>query len=125
MKCRKRKNTATQVTQVKNESVELTFPTVYFAFNSYTVSKKELPKLQTLLDLLNEHPDIKITLKGWCDKYGRTMVNNRISLLRAEAVKTWFVDHGIAADRISTVGCGSDQNATTKAKARRVEVEKQ
>lgn len=55
------------VAQVKNESVELTFPTVYFAFNSYTVPKNELPKLQTLLDLLNEHPDMKVMLKGWCD----------------------------------------------------------
>lgn len=118
-------NTATQVTQVKNESVELTFPTVYFTFNSYTVSKKELPKLQTLLDLLNEHPDMKVTLKGWCDKYGRTMVNNRISLLRAEAVKTWLVSHGIADNRITTIGNGSDQSATTNANARRVEVEKQ
>ena len=117
-------NTATQVTQVKNEAVEPTFPTVYFAFNSYTVSKKELPKVQTLLDLLNEHPDIKVTLNGWCDKYGSTMVNNRISLLRAKAVKTWLVNHGIEAQRINTVGNGSDHDAATNAKARRVVIEK-
>lgn len=118
-------NTATQVTQVKNESVKLTFPTVYFAFNSYTVPKNELPKLQTLLDLLNEHPDIKVTLKGWCDKEGGEVINKRISLLRAEAVKTWLVNHGIADNRITTIGNGSDQSATTNANARRVEVEKQ
>lgn len=116
------KNTATQV---QNEAIKLTFPTVYFAFNSYTVPKNELPKLQALLDMLNEHPDMQITLKGWCDKSGRTMVNSRISLLRAEAVKTWLVNRGIAANRVATIGNGSDQSATTNAKARRVEVEKQ
>lgn len=121
----KAENTVAQVMQVQSEAVEPTFPTVYFAFNSYTVPKNELPKLQTLLDLLNEHPDMKVTLKGWSDKYGRTMVNNRISLLRAEAVKTWLVNHGIADNRITTIGNGSDQSATTNAKARRVEVEKQ
>lgn len=118
-------STAMQVTQVENGAVELTFPTVYFAFNSSIVSKNELPKLQTLLDILNEYPDIKVTLEGWCDREGREVVNNRISLSRAEAVKTWLVNHGIADNRITTIGNGSDQSAATAAKARRVEVEKQ
>lgn len=68
---------------------------------------------------------MKITIKGWCDKSGRESVNKRISLCRAETVKKWLVNHGIAADRISTVGNGSDHHATTNAQARRVEVEKQ
>lgn len=114
--------TETEPNQVaKNEAV--VFPEVYFAFNSHAVSKSEQPKLQTILVLLNEHPDMNVTLNGWCDTRGSVAVNNRLSLRRAEAVKAWLVSHGIVADRITAVGNGSDRTATDASKARRVSTE--
>ncbi len=116
--------TETEPNQVaETEAVVPIFPEVYFAFNSLAVSKREEAKLRIILKLLNEHPDMKVRLNGWCDTRGSVVVNRRISLRRAEAVKAWLVRRGIAAARIAAVGHGSDRRATAAAKARRVNTE--
>lgn len=108
------------VSETPTEAVAPTFPDVYFAFNSYCISQSEDSKLQTILTLLKEHPDMKVTLNGWCDTKGSVNVNKRISFQRAEAVKTWLVNRGIDANRITTVGNGSEYNEPDASKARRV-----
>lgn len=95
------------------------FPVVYFEFNSHAISDSEQTKLQTIYEILNEHPDVQITLEGWCDTKGSADVNNRISLRRADVVKSWLVKQGISAERISTIGKGIDSNSESNV-ARRV-----
>lgn len=104
--------------QVKTAIV--TFPTVNFAFNRYDIARSEQPKLQAILDLMKDNPGMKVSLTGRCDTRGSKAVNDRISLRRAEAVKAWLVSHGIDAERITTVGMGSDFEEPDAAKARRV-----
>lgn len=112
----------TEITVTRQEETP-TFPEVYFAFNSHAISKSEQPKLQIILDLLKANPDMEVTLNGWCDSVGGTAVNNRISLQRAETVKTWLVNHGIDGNRITTIGNGSDRNEPVASKARKVVTE--
>lgn len=100
----------------------IVFPTIYFRFNGATITESELPKAQQILKLLNEHPGVHILITGWCDTKGRQEVNDRYSLRRAEAVKTWLVAHGIEPGRIRTVGKGSDRKTTDAAKARRTDI---
>lgn len=70
-------------------------------------------------------PGMCVTLVGRCDRYGSTGINRYISQKRAEAVKTWLVDSGIDAARITAVGNGSDMEADSNMKARRVDMERQ
>lgn len=104
------------------EEAALTFPTVYFAFNSTKIADNELPKLQAIQETLKAHPQVRIIVTGWCDRRGTVNVNNRISRQRAEAVKAWLAGHGIEAARIRTVGKGSDPDEPEAPKARRTEV---
>lgn len=100
----------------------LTFPTVYFAFNSTRIAASELPKLQEIFQALQAHPQAQITVTGWCDRRGTASVNLRISRQRAEAVRAWLTAHGIEPVRIKTLGKGSDPDEPEAAQARRVEV---
>ena len=98
------------------------FPTVYFDFNSISLRPSETSKLETILGILKEHPDMHIVVTGWCDTSGSRSVNERYSIRRAEAVKQWLEGRGIAAGRITAVGRGSDVNEKDAEKARRAEV---
>ena len=102
------------------EQHKVTFPVVYFAFNSIAIKQSELSKLNDILRTLKENPNMNVTVTGWCDTKGSVAVNRRISRQRAEALKTWLVKNGIEASRITAIGNGSDDTQDAD-KARRVE----
>ena len=102
------------------ESAKVTFPVIYFTFNSIDIQQNEETKLNDILKTLKENPNMKVKVTGWCDTKGSVAVNKRISRQRAETVKTWLVKNGIEASRITAVGNGSDDTQDA-AKARRVE----
>ena len=102
------------------EQPNVTFPVVYFAFNSIGIKQGELSKLKGILHTLKENPNMKVTVTGWSDTKGSVAVNKRISRQRAEAVKIWLAKNGIEASRITAIGNGSDDTQDAD-KARRVE----
>ena len=108
------------VEQDIKESAKVTFPVIYFAFNSIDIQQNEETKLNAILKTLKENPEMKVTVTGWCDTKGSVAVNKRISRQRAEAVKNWLAKNGIEANRITAIGNGSDDTQDAD-KARRVE----
>ena len=102
------------------ESAKVTFPVIYFTFNSIDIQQNEETKLNAILKTLKENPNMKVTVTGWCDTKGSVAVNKRISRQRAEAVKAWLAKNGIEASRITAIGNGSDDTQDAD-KARRVE----
>ena len=102
------------------ESAKVTFPVIYFTFNSIDIQQNEETKLNAILKTLKENPNMKVTVTGWSDTKGSVTVNKRISRQRAEAVKTWLAKNGIEANRITAIGNGSDDTQDAD-KARRVE----
>lgn len=116
----------TEIVAVETEEeARLTFPTVYFAFNRTVIAASEQAKLQAIRDTLLKYPDVYVLITGWCDPAGSRAVNDRISRLRAEAVRSWLVRHGIAASRIRTQGKGIDRDELDRSKARRAVTEEQ
>ncbi len=108
------------VEQAVIEQPKVIFPVIYFTFNSININQSEESKLNEILNILNENPNMKVTMTGWCDTKGGKAVNKRISHQRAEAVKTWLIKKGVEESRISTVGNGSDHTQKAES-ARRVE----
>ena len=108
------------VEQDIKESAKVTFPVIYFTFNSIDIQQNEETKLNAILKTLKENPNMKVTVTGWSDTKGSVAVNKRVSRQRAETVKTWLVKNGIEASRITAIGNGSDDTQDAD-KARRVE----
>jgi outer membrane protein OmpA-like peptidoglycan-associated protein len=100
---------------------------IYFDTDRAIVKPTSRPTLDRAVKVLKDFPDIRVEISGHTDGTGSRDHNVDLSQRRADAVKTYLVDHGIAADRIETRGAGPDEpiaeNTTKsgKAKNRRIE----
>ncbi len=65
--------------------------------------------LNAALLVLQEFPQTRIEISGHTDDVGKPEDNLTLSRQRAEAVKKWFVEHGMDEKRIRTRGAGSEQ----------------
>jgi OmpA-OmpF porin, OOP family len=100
-----------------------------FTFASAVVPETVRLKLDSVAEVLGgERGDASIEIAGHTDSVGPEAYNQLLSEKRAEAVKAYLVEHGIAAGRISVVGYGEaeprDSNDTVEGrrKNRRVEI---
>jgi outer membrane protein OmpA-like peptidoglycan-associated protein len=93
-----------------------------------TIRKPDDADLQKAIDFIKKYPEAKISLVGYTDSRGSEEYNQGLSEKRADAVKTYLVNHGIDAARIQTSGRGEadpiGDNATEKGRfeTRRVEI---
>ena len=82
---------------------------------------------RTLTNVLKKHPNIKVRIEGHTDNLGAEDYNQYLSIMRANAVKKYLVEHGINKSRLTTKGfCESSpiaDNSTDKGRAlnRRIE----
>lgn len=107
---------------IETKDKEIVFPVIYFDFNKTDIKSSEIAKLRDISQLLRKNPNLKITIAGWADPKGGTAVNNRISLRRAETVRSWLVGQGIDNSRMEVLGMGIDCDEPDASKARRVVV---
>jgi peptidoglycan-associated lipoprotein len=82
---------------------------VYFAFDKYNLDDAAQEVLMGKADFLRENPDIYITIEGHCDERGTNEYNLALGDRRAESSKSFLVDMGIEAYRISTVSYGEER----------------
>lgn len=100
-----------------------------FEFNSSSLDAESTGYLDDLMVVLNENPHLRIRLTGHTDNVGSVKFNERLSLHRANTIKSYFISHGIDPSRIEADGKGMDEplndNRTEedRAKNRRVELE--
>ncbi len=90
-------------------SMALAGQTFEFGFNETRINPQSRPYLNALVRQLQEYPQRRIKLTGHTDNIGSQAVNQKISLLRAQAVKQYLIQHGIDSSRIATVGKGSTE----------------
>ncbi|WP_051294845.1 OmpA family protein [Maridesulfovibrio bastinii] len=103
---------------------------IEFDVNSAKIKQAGIPLVNELVTAMKSPRGaaMKVLLRGHTDSDGSRAANKRLSLHRAEAVRTYMVKNGISKDRIKVEGCGEDEplvpnsSAAAKARNRRVEV---
>ena len=58
---------------------------------------------------MKKNPSVKVEIAGHTDDVGDANFNLRLSLLRANAVRSYLVSKGIVASRMSTKGYGESR----------------
>ena len=99
-----------------------------FESGAALVSGSARPVVAAVAALLRSHPDRRIYIHGHTDAVGTELQNQRLSELRAEAVRSLLVQEGIEPDMLFAIGYGQGRpvadNATDRGRAlnRRVEI---
>jgi OOP family OmpA-OmpF porin len=103
-------------------SKRFVFDHLNFEFATANLTPESLPTLDRVAEVLKAYPTTEILLEGHTDATGVPVANERLSLERANAVKSALAARGIAADRIATAGIGQDRpvasNDTEEGRAR-------
>ncbi|WP_353253212.1 OmpA family protein [Salinisphaera sp. PC39] len=107
---------------------------VRFEFNSAKLTADAERRLDNVVNALQASESIEVRIEGHTDSVGNAAYNLKLSQERADSVKAYLVDHGIAASRLNTKGYGETRpvapntkpngsdNPEGRAKNRRVEM---
>jgi outer membrane protein OmpA-like peptidoglycan-associated protein len=111
------------------DNLTLSMPgNVNFAFDSAKLNPQFDPVLDKLAQTLSEYNKTVIQIAGHTDSTGSHEYNMKLSLQRADSVKTYLESRGVPAARLVTLGAGPDypiaSNDTEEGRAqnRRVEI---
>ncbi|MBS1920347.1 MAG: OmpA family protein [Bacteroidetes bacterium] len=101
---------------------------ILFVTGSYKLAPKSFKGLNDVVKILNENPEIKLSIDGHTDNVGKEDKNQVLSENRANAVMKYFVSKGISESRITSSGHGDtmpiadNKTAAGRQKNRRVEL---
>jgi outer membrane protein OmpA-like peptidoglycan-associated protein len=101
---------------------------VLFDFNKYTLKPGAREKMAKVSGILLAYPGLKLQLEGHTDSVGGDDYNLKLSQNRADAVRDFLTQQGVAAANIASVGLGksdpvaSNDNAAGRQQNRRVEL---
>ena len=102
--------------------------TVYFITGTDELTPESRADLQNILAALKDRPLPDVQVIGHTDTVGDLLGNDRLSAQRAETVKSFLVQIGIPAERITTAGRGEREllvrtpDETDEPRNRRVEI---
>ncbi|MEM1359278.1 MAG: OmpA family protein [Bacteroidota bacterium] len=85
------------------------FRNVLFATGSATLLAVSADELDRLASLLLKAPDYQVAINGHTDDVGNDDDNLKLSEQRAESVKAYLIEQGVAASRITTQGFGESR----------------
>jgi outer membrane protein OmpA-like peptidoglycan-associated protein len=102
---------------------------IYFDVNSATIRPESGTTLEEIGSMLQDHPELRISIEGHTDSDGDDASNLDLSERRAASVKDYLIsDYGIDSSRLESVGLGETvpvaDNSTPEGKQqnRRVEL---
>src|SRR6185312_10096765 len=96
---------------------------VKFPVDSSKLSSEAEQRLQTFVDKLkNDNRNVYLEIQGHTDATGSDTVNQRLGQERAETVRLFMNQHGVALNRMSTISYGKkDPVASNKTRAGRAQ----
>lgn len=87
---------------------------VYFPFDKYYLTTDAKDNVEKAFKKLQENPDLKVELRGYCDFPGKADYNLKLSENRVNTVEKALIDKGIDPSRITKTGKGKLPNPPQK-----------
>ncbi|MDD5308512.1 MAG: OmpA family protein [Deltaproteobacteria bacterium] len=112
---------------VTEDKIELKEMIQFETDSDKIVGQRSFEILDIVAKVLNGNKSVRVTIEGHTDDKGNAVHNRDLSKRRADSVKRYLVDKGVAANRMETAGYGPDRpisnnkTAAGRAQNRRVE----
>lgn len=95
-------------TVVETKSTRTLESMVHYRIGQSVIDASQMPNVERVAIYLKKNPTAKAIVRGYASTDGSAAINKKLSIARAEAVKTALVKkYKIAADRITTEGQGA------------------
>lgn len=100
---------------------------IHFDYDNANIRPSSMTVIRSIAKMMEEHPDVRLSVEGHTDASGSNSYNQKLSNIRAIAVRDALVSLNIDPSRLSAKGFGEDHpissNKTESGKAlnRRVE----
>ncbi|HEY1752512.1 MAG TPA: peptidoglycan-associated lipoprotein Pal [Caulobacteraceae bacterium] len=82
---------------------------VYFDFDQAQIRADAQPLLASQARWLQRYPAVVVRIEGNCDERGTREYNFALGARRADAVRSFLVDHGVNGARIATISYGKER----------------
>jgi peptidoglycan-associated lipoprotein len=82
---------------------------VYFDTDQFTIRADGQPVLDAQASWLNRYPSVQVRIEGNADERGTREYNFALGARRASAVRTYLIQRGVGASRITTVSYGKER----------------
>lgn len=86
---------------------------VFYDYDSYTIRPDAQSVVSQDANFLNQHPNLKVVVGGYCDERGSIEYNLALGENRANAAKQALVNAGVSPDRLRTVSYGKEKQFCT------------
>ena len=93
---------------------DINLKTIYFEFDKSDLSSDALATLKENAAYMLNNLNMKVVVEGNCDQRGTVEYNLALGQRRAVKVKEYYVQLGVAANRIATISYGSEKPVDTK-----------
>jgi peptidoglycan-associated lipoprotein len=94
---------------IDENAFEQSVKPVFFDYDSYDVRPDAQTTIQADANFLNQHPNLKVVIGGYCDNRGSTEYNLALGENRANAAKQALTSAGVSPDRLRTVSYGKEK----------------
>ncbi|MFN2261478.1 MAG: OmpA family protein, partial [Psychroflexus sp.] len=105
----------------ESKTLEKLTYSVFFGHDSHQLDAKYKSNLDKVAEFLQSESQLKVVLNAYASQTGNPEYNKKLSMLRADAVKSYLKTKDISADRILSDYHGSDASLEASS-ARRVEI---
>lgn len=100
---------------------------IYFGSGSAKIQRRSFKLLDEAAKVLGQYDTLRVEISGHTDNQGDDARNMTLSQARADAVRQYLVDKGVAAERVVAIGFGETQpvasNKTGKGRAQNRRIE--
>jgi outer membrane protein OmpA-like peptidoglycan-associated protein len=85
------------------------FDDIHFDRDRYAIRAEDMTPLNAVVAALKADPVLAVNIEGYTCNLGTPAYNLELGVRRANAVRDYLVNQGIAADRLHTVSLGEDR----------------